>query len=198
MRAALMASHRKIGIIVAVGLLTTIGCTTKTPVSSRSVHSEGPIVNQTDRSQQQHLNASLLHAVEHGNISEIANALALGADINARDDSGFSALVNAIAYYQIELIEFLVNEGAVTNRNILRMTSELPTGSSNQDVLNRQLRSAVINHDLNRVKQLIGQGANINAEDDDGFTILVTALASYHLELVDYLIARGAMICSDA
>ena len=46
------------------------------------------------------------------------------------------------------------------------------------------------------MKKLLKEGANINAADEEGFTVLVTTLASYELEMVNYLVRQGATIMS--
>ena len=65
---------------------------------------------------------------------------------------------------------------------------------SQQQILNEALLTAAEAHDLKEVKRLLEAGADINAADGDGFTVLVTALSGYQLEVVDYLVQLGATI----
>jgi ankyrin repeat protein len=48
--------------------------------------------------------------------------------------------------------------------------------------------------DLNKVKHLIDQGANVNVHDKSGNTALIMASAQQHLNVVKYLIQRGASV----
>lgn len=146
------------------------------------------------------LNQQLLTAAENGNLLGVQQAIAAGANVNCADEQGFSVLVNAMAHYQVDLIEFLIVRGAVTriHPNLMGPPGEL-AGSlepSVRQALNEELLTAAESHDLAEVKRLLDAGADINAEDEDGFTVLVTALSSYELEVVDYLVQQGATIAA--
>lgn len=59
---------------------------------------------------------------------------------------------------------------------------------NNVDLL---LKSA-FDGDLAKIKSLIGQGTNVNAKNNKGFTALMGASVAGHLEIVEYLISKGA------
>lgn len=149
--------------------------------------------------QQRLLNQELLQAAENGDFETVKSAMHAGANVNSSDDNGFSVLVNALSHYQLELIEYLIIRGAVTrlHPSLVGPPAELagpmilPT---QQQKLNEALLTAAESHDLNEVKRLLDAGADINASDEDGFTVLVTALSSYQLDVVDYLVEHGATI----
>ena len=185
------------GAIAAVSIaLTTWACSQQAsaPVSASPESTSHKTATQATTT----LTDKLLTAVESGDLGAVEHAVSLGADVNAVDEFGFSVLVNALAHYKIDLVEFLIQHGAVTGQ---QRDFEGPplnlAGTSNpdrQELLDEALLVAVEDHDLAKVKDLLREGANINAADDDGFTVLVTALASYELELVDYLVEQGATI----
>ena len=51
--------------------------------------------------------------------------------------------------------------------------------------------------DLETVKLLIENGADINAKDEDGYTVLMHASFNGYLEIVKYLIEKGANVNED-
>ena len=148
----------------------------------------------------ENVNSMLLEAVSDGNLKGIEQAIKQGADVNGVDEFGFSILVNALAHYEIELVEYLIRHGAVTDAGAafegppLRLAGT--RSPDRQELLDEALLDAASSHDLNEVKRLLQEGANINAADEEGFTVLVTTLASYELEMVNYLLGQGATIAS--
>ena len=97
-------------------------------------------------------------------------------------------------------MEYLIRHGAVTDTDIGLEGPPLNLAGTHspdrQELLDEALLDAAENHDLSTVKMLLNEGANINAADEEGFTVLVTALASYELEMVNYLVRQGATIAS--
>ena len=60
--------------------------------------------------------------------------------------------------------------------------------------LNYQLIVASIDGDINAVKYLIEDGANVNWSDSYGYTPLIFASRERHLEIVKYLVEKGANV----
>jgi ankyrin repeat protein len=171
---------------------TLFGCASETTVTNLAPKTNTP-------EQQIILDQQLLNAAETGDLETVKLTMQAGANVNSADDHGFSVLVNALAHYQLELIEYLIVRGAVTRRHpsLIGPPAELAGPSitpTEQQVLNEALLTAVESHDLVEVKRLLNAGADINAADEDGFTVLVTALSSYHLDVVEYLVEHGATI----
>ena len=179
----------KLHTIVAIALVGCVQVSETTQVAPATL----------TPAQQSQLNDTLLTAAESGDFESVKMAIQAGANVNHADQHGFSVLVNALSHYQLELIEYLILRGAVTRLHPslvgppveLAMKTDNP---SDQDVLNEALLTAAESHDIEEVKRLLDAGADINAADENGFTVLVTALSSYELDVVDYLVQHGATI----
>ena len=140
----------------------------------------------------------LIEAVLVADINQVKALVAAGADVNSSDEHGFRVLVNAMANYNVEIVDYLVNQGAQTGL-------EKPKSDGNNTRLfgeglgqNELLLAAAESGDIKSVKRLLAAGANINAQDEAGFTVLVTAIAGYHTELVKYLVNQGATIVANS
>jgi ankyrin repeat protein len=55
-----------------------------------------------------------------------------------------------------------------------------------------QLTDAAMGNDIQKVNELIGKGADVNAKNRNGLTALECAVWNGHTELVKLLIAKGA------
>jgi ankyrin repeat protein len=115
-----------------------------------------------------------------------------GADINAKNNLGNTALMEAAAMNRPETVGLLLSKGADTRgRNIAGLTAMdvavrenhpqivnlLKSGavkSPNQPApfaaLDAGLHQAVIKGDINKIRSLIADGANVNARGKDGWT----------------------------
>ena len=180
----------KLHIIIAISLS---GCVQP----SESTQLVPSALTETEQKQ---LDDNLLTAAEQGNFNVVKQAIQKGANVNHADTNGFSVLVNALSHYQLELIEYLILRGAVTrlHPSLVGPPVEL-AGNPNPDQtqqqkLNEALLTAAEAQNIEEVKRLLDAGADINAADEDGFTVLVTALSSYQLDVVDYLVQHGATI----
>ena len=58
--------------------------------------------------------------------------------------------------------------------------------------LNQELLEAACEGNVNEVKRLIVDGADVNASDDYGWTALMIAAGCGHTETCEMLIAKGA------
>lgn len=61
------------------------------------------------------MNQAWQAATRQGDVEQVGYLLGAGADINARDDYGQTALMNAARRGQIELVRLLVERGAALN-----------------------------------------------------------------------------------
>jgi ankyrin repeat protein len=133
------------------------------------------------------LNADLRLAACDGDIKKVENALQRGANINAKDDQGSSALIDAEAcgYHdrltrsRVQLIELLLAKGAEVNHQ--------------DDQGHTALMYAARNGDTQAVNSLLRNGATVNLADKDGETALIKAAAtSCNEETVTALLSAGA------
>jgi len=102
-----------------------------------------------------------------------------GADVEARDGTGETALINAASRGLTEAVEILLNAGA----NI-----EARTKIEEKTAL---LLAADEGH-VNIVRVLIAWRSNVNARDNDGKTALIVAAARGHADIVQLLLQHGA------
>jgi ankyrin repeat protein len=61
------------------------------------------------------INADLLESAEKGNVTAVKALLDKGADINAKDEGGWTALMVASFAGEAETVKFLLDEGADVN-----------------------------------------------------------------------------------
>ena len=140
----------------------------------------------------------LIEAVINADLPKVKALVEAGADVNGTDSYGFRVLVNAMANYNSEIVDYLISKGAQTGL-------EKPKSESDNKRLfgeglgqNELLLAAAESGDIKSVKRLLAAGANINAQDEAGFTVLVTAIAGAHTELVKYLVNQGATIVANS
>jgi ankyrin repeat protein len=136
----------------------------------------------------------LIDAVLDSDLAKVKSLIEAGADVNAVDEYGFRVLVNAMANYSVEIVDYLVNHGAETGLGKAKSKDETKRLFGDGLGQNELLLAAAESGDIKSVKRLLASGANINAQDEGGFTVLVTAIAGSHTELVKYLVNQGATI----
>lgn len=119
----------------------------------------------------------ILRAARAG-AEQLQQALAGGLDINARDDDGETALMEAADDGNLRAVNNLIAAGANVN---LR----------NDDAETALMMAADEGHTA-VVRSLISAGADVNAEDEDGETALHKALGDRHRETAEVLRRAGA------
>jgi cytohesin len=111
----------------------------------------------------------LHYAAKAGHKDIVELVISKGADINARDDEGHTPLDIATSRNRKDIVELLISKGA--------------------DI---SLHTAVKQGLLEKLKELIGKGRNINAADYWGQTALHYAARRGHQEIVELLLENGA------
>uniref|UniRef100_UPI001008A811 M56 family metallopeptidase n=1 Tax=Longirhabdus pacifica TaxID=2305227 RepID=UPI001008A811 len=104
-------------------------------------------------------------------------------NLDIKDLEGYSALDLAMMNGNKEMKQFLLSKGATE--------SDVSFGS---EALKRAVRSG----DLEKVKQLVNDGANVKEQsaESDGFTLLMEAIMSNNIDLTKYLIDQGVDVSS--
>lgn len=121
---------------------------------------------------------SLLHAVREGDPEAVKALLAEGADVNAKDGDGWTALMLAIVKGHLDAARALLCEGAdVHSKNNRGWTA---------------LRFAVSMDDSEAVRLLLEMGADVNDKDDEGNTALMQAAGEKSVESLILLLVNGA------
>jgi hypothetical protein len=128
----------------------------------------------------------LMRAVAARQIAEIKRELAAGANVNAQDASGFTALMYASWLSHTEILRILLKSGADASLRSYRGQTAIMAASTG-------IRFAEEN-----IQMLVAAGADLNAQDHDGNSALMLAAGSaFTLRLpnpeeIAFLIGAGA------
>lgn len=160
--------------------------------------------------------SALAHAADNGHASVVAALIAAHArpdDVCACRgylDGGYSPLIMAAYRGHVDVASSLIAAGAAVNaRTQEGMTALMWAARGNADAqlllrlldagADPNLRDAKSNtaliysvHSVESMRTLIGHGADVNAQSNDGATALMTAAAGDHVESVRYALAAGA------
>ncbi len=123
--------------------------------------------------------AALFSAAQNGDLGGVEKAIKAGADVNAKDDIGFTALLYAASNGQANVVAALLKAGASIN-------------AVDEPYDNTALMAAAATGHANVVTLLIKAGADINARDDIGFTALMNAAENGNADMVTTLLKAGA------
>ncbi|MDR0327432.1 MAG: ankyrin repeat domain-containing protein [Planctomycetaceae bacterium] len=122
--------------------------------------------------------SSLHDAALWGRIKIVKNLVSRGADVNAKDDYGFTPLYGAAVQGHVETVQFLVSKGAKVN-------------TKNKDG-DTPLLGATKGGYVEIVKFLVSKGADVNVKDQFGSSPLNYAAWSGHVEITKLLVSHGA------
>jgi ankyrin repeat protein/beta-lactamase regulating signal transducer with metallopeptidase domain len=131
---------------------------------------------------QYQLAASLYDAVTAGDLQQVRSLLAKGANANAKDGIGNTALFFAILSHDPAMVELLVTKGADVNlANVFRTAAG-----------NYSLAQLAVGHgNLDTMRLLVDHGAKLDAKDQDGWTALRHAAAGGKRDLVEFFVSKG-------
>ena len=124
--------------------------------------------------------AKLFKAVKASNASQVNEALEAGANINAKDSDGWTALMRASRNGYKAIVKTLLDKGADVNAKDKEGGTALMWATFKN-------RTAI-------VKILIDKGADVNARDNRGSTALMMAAINGHTDIVALLEAARAAI----
>jgi len=125
----------------------------------------------------------LMTAALHGHLDICRLLIEKGAQVKAKDRSGYTPLHYAAEKGRIEIVRLLCDLGADVEARI----TEWPRGS-------RPLHMAAAYGHISIMKELIEvRNADINVRDDDGDTVLFIARRHGKANIIAYLISCGAI-----
>jgi len=124
------------------------------------------------------LNKDLLYAAREGDIEAVKRLLAKGADVNAKDNWGITALMWTAWPGHTEIVNLLISKGADVNAKDKNGRTAL-------------MEAAAGGH-TEIVEMLMERGADVNSKDNYGITTLFWALQHRHPEIVVLLMMHGA------
>ncbi|TMW69658.1 hypothetical protein Poli38472_001814 [Pythium oligandrum] len=141
---------------------------------------EESIVHETNESGQTLLHTACMSG--HDNLDVPKLLVSHNADVNAMDMDGVTAFHAASASGRVDLVKFLLEQGADVNA-----VANEPNGWST-------LHFAMVNDSIDVRKFMVGfEGVDINAVDEDGWSVLHAAYKRGDLEIVMILIELGAV-----
>jgi ankyrin repeat protein len=122
--------------------------------------------------------SDLIYAAYYCDLSEAKRLLATGAEVNAKDKNGITALMAASLAGHREVVKLLRSRGAKVNAK----TEDGQTA----------LIYASIKGDQEILKMILVQGAEVNTKDKNGKTALMLATQTNHPEVRELLVKAGA------
>jgi ankyrin repeat protein len=156
------------------------------------------------------LNDRLIQAAAAGDTAAVEQLLQQGADINAQDRFGNTALIMAVQFDKVEMVKLLLRKGADPNGagggalltaidgDKLEIVKLLLEGGANVDVVENTgttpLIEAVQRNNSAMVKLLLNKGANPNVRNKNGCSALYMAAGQDDAEFVRLLLDHGADI----
>ncbi|GLB45326.1 hypothetical protein LshimejAT787_2100860 [Lyophyllum shimeji] len=129
-------------------------------------------------------NTPLYRAADNGHGEVVQVLLEHGADINAKDIDGKTALHGAAAAWSsLAVVRLLLEKGAIVDAKCARGTTPLYEAAQQRDGRGRDVIVLLLEH-----------GADVNAKCIGGETALHAAAARSSLEVVRVLLEKGAIV----
>ena len=123
--------------------------------------------------------AKLWDGVYKNNYKKIEEAFKEGADVNMKNDNGAWFLLVASGHGNARMVNLLLEKGIDVN-----ITDDYDYNNNN----NTALSTAVINAKYDVVELLIEKGADINKENNKGYTPLIHAIRFEDYDMVQLLL----------
>ena len=132
---------------------------------------------------------ALMYASLRGHLEIVKYLISKGADVNAKNDDGWTALMYASLRGHLEIVKYLISKGADINAKNDNGLTALMAASGDKGKL--EIIKALV-EGKGGLLSVFSKGADVNAQDDNGETALMRACANGKLEIVKYLISKGA------
>jgi ankyrin repeat protein len=150
---------------------------------------------------------NLAVAAMMGDTAEVQRFLKKGADVNAKDRHGQTALISAVELSRLEVVKLLLDEGADVNLGkplmyaadrgdvgIARLLLDRGADVNPKSPFGTALTKACEKDHLATASLLLDRGAEANAKDQNGETPLMKACARGYMETAGLLLDRGAEV----
>ena len=147
---------------------------------------------------------SLHQAAAQGDIRLIESLISQGADVNAKDEEGLTPLHRAVVWRNERVIKLLLANGADINAKDGRGWTAVDGVA---DRRRKDIAELLLSHSddislytaayvgyLQKVKELVDAGTDVNAKNVDGQTGLHGAAKYCHMDVIEYLLDKGARI----
>jgi ankyrin repeat protein len=151
---------------------------------------------------------ALITAAGKGDNAKINELLGGGANVNAQNDAGGTALMEAVYNNHPETVKLLLEKGADPDLRkkdgatalgfaqkyppIMEILKAKGAKVVSNLALDIELMAAANKGDLAKVKDLVDKGAYPNYHNEGGSTPLIEAVYGGHAEVVKYLLEKGA------
>ena len=135
-----------------------------------------------EREQREGANRQLLLAAETGELEKVVEAIQAGADINATNDKGSTALMIAVVCEHPSIAYYLLNEAEV---NGVRVKPDVNIQNENGATV---LHAAASTGDKDMVRMLVQAGADVTVKGPRSLDALWRAYLAGHMDVVKYLL----------
>ena len=133
------------------------------------------------------------NSARSGHLAEVKKAIEKGADINAKNNDGKTALMIASQNGHLEVVQYLFTRGA--NIEIKDDDGKIVFSLASHLEVVQYLRGLIykyaINGDLAGLKRILQLGVDVESKDNDGNTAFILASREGHLDVLEYLFAQG-------
>ena len=141
-------------------------------------------------------------AAQAGQTDVVEYLVAHGADVDAKNSRDETPLHAAAAKGHKEIVELLIAKGAEVNAENMRGKTPLQLAADKkhnemvelliENGADVSLHTAARHGLLEKLKELIGKGADVNAKNSEGQTPLDLASGKGHKDIVELLVEKGA------
>ncbi len=160
---------------------------------------------------QMNTDAILINACQSGNL-ELVQSLINEHNVNTIDTYGFTPLIQASGYGHLDIVKFLLNNGADINSGRVWYPSSRASVNGQLDIvkffINNNFRDVNFRYSygdslleyasrgghLDIVKFLLKNGAYVNTTNNSGWTPFMVASCRGHLDVIKFLFDNGADI----
>ena len=159
--------------------------------------------------------AEFIELCKSGTAQQVAEAIKAGADVNAKDNDGWTALmfaavlnknpevitalikagadINAKANGGETALDFAKNNDALKGTDVIRLLGGAPQSAQRSAMTDEEFIELCKSGTAQQVIEAIRNGANVNAKDNNGRTaLMIAATLNKNPEIITALIKAGA------